>query len=352
MRKLLILSLLLVGFATEATAACNLDGAVQLQANLAQLGRWTESGDSVEVTWTDFVSEQSADQKRRLIEAFANTDACIKGRAREIKFFGRGVLMGVASPSTGISLIDPPTPSRKKATPDKQAALTVRGKAIYVGMPADDVFAILKPLEMIDQEVKGDTKFAGSLRVTKRFRADSQAFTLVMARTTPDGPYLVSSIALQARTGSGIGTANAAGHARGEVSKDENRRTPSKTVRAASTVTAKVPAEPAIGMATQDETLPARLPVTQGGTIDMGNCKPEYPSHSKFNEETGTVTLWFVVSPAGQVIGTTVHASTGFRDLDMAARNALSKCTFHPALVDGKPVETRIEVRYSFSLDD
>jgi len=93
-----------------------------------------------------------------------------------------------------------------------------------------------------------------------------------------------------------------------------------------------------------------RAPVKHGGSVDMDNCKPAYPASSKRHEETGRVSLSFLVSPAGQLVTSMVVRSSGFRDLDMAARDALSKCTFHAELENGIPVDTWVDVDYVFDL--
>jgi len=41
-----------------------------------------------------------------LIKTFADSDACLNGSAREIKYYRKGKLVGKASPTTGIKLLD------------------------------------------------------------------------------------------------------------------------------------------------------------------------------------------------------------------------------------------------------
>lgn len=65
--------------------------------------------------------------------------------------------------------------------------------------------------------------------------------------------------------------------------------------------------------------------------ISASNCeKPEYPSASKRLTEEGTVQLKFLVGVDGKVIDSAVEKSSGFRRLDEAARQGLSKCTLDP----------------------
>jgi len=351
MSKIFLLLVALAGMTKAGAATCDVAGAVRLQANLAQLASWKESKNTVEVTWTDFVVKQGQEQQRKLIEVFANTDACITGRARQINFFGGGRLLGVASASTGISVIPFSAHPNTTPAPVTQTALTVRGRAINIGMSADEAFSILKPSEMLDQEVKGDPKLPGSLRVTKRYKADGKAFTLVTARTSAVGPYLVSSISLVPPAISRVDTVEAASHSSKKVARNEAAKNVLEKAKTASDASVKRTAEPAVE-ADALETVPITQPfATEGGTVDMSNCKPQYPGSSRRNEETGRVTLRFTVSPTGRVVSAYVHRSSGFRDLDQAAREALSKCTFHAAIIDGKAVATRIEVPYVFDLD-
>lgn len=78
--------------------------------------------------------------------------------------------------------------------------------------------------------------------------------------------------------------------------------------------------------------------------------KPAYPRASLRNEETGVVTIRITVAPTGHVLGTSVAASSGFRDLDKAANGALARCRFRPASIDGVPVQTTTLVQYVWTL--
>jgi protein TonB len=78
---------------------------------------------------------------------------------------------------------------------------------------------------------------------------------------------------------------------------------------------------------------------------------PDYPKASRRNEETGSTTLRYALSPTGTVIDVTVVKSSGFRDLDKAAINGLNKCKFTPANVAGKPVRASMLVKYRWDLE-
>jgi TonB family protein len=96
---------------------------------------------------------------------------------------------------------------------------------------------------------------------------------------------------------------------------------------------------------------PVPYTTKHGGAIEMEGCRPEYPLLSRRQEETGTVRLSFLVTPEGQVRGSELVRSSGFYNLDTAARDALVKCRFQPALENGAPVATWVDVQYRFDLD-
>jgi protein TonB len=86
--------------------------------------------------------------------------------------------------------------------------------------------------------------------------------------------------------------------------------------------------------------------------VDFGTCaKPEWPKSSLRNEETGTVTLSFLISADGRVGDSKVVKSSGFRDLDKAAVVGIAKCKFKPATVDGHPQETWQQMQYVWTLE-
>jgi TonB family protein len=93
-------------------------------------------------------------------------------------------------------------------------------------------------------------------------------------------------------------------------------------------------------------------PTRHGGSVETDSCKPQYPARSKVQQETGKVSLSFWISAEGEVVSSKVTKSTGFHNLDQAAREGLGKCTFHPELDNGIPVATWVDVSYRFLLDE
>lgn len=85
--------------------------------------------------------------------------------------------------------------------------------------------------------------------------------------------------------------------------------------------------------------------------LDFASCaKPVYPQADMQAGHQGTVTLGFLVDENGHVKDSKVTGSSGFRGLDTTAQTALGKCSFHPALENGKPVEKWAHVQYVWTL--
>lgn len=222
-------------------------------------------------------------------------------------------------------------------------SVSVRRHRISKGNTADSVFAVLKDSDMLGQNIESDSQHPGSLRVAKRYRVDGTTFMLVFTRERDPGPYVVSGIDILKGVNRSDG-ANSGSTRMARSSTTIHRSKSKSTTGAAATESSSSPT---------DETQALPMTIVHGGSVDIiPSCKPEYPKASRRNEETGRVTLSFMVSPQGQVLSSHVARSTGFRDLDRAASDALSKCTFHAAMVDEKAVTTRVDVQYSFDSND
>ncbi len=101
----------------------------------------------------------------------------------------------------------------------------------------------------------------------------------------------------------------------------------------------------------------APAPVAKTGihipaAADFNTCaKPEWPKASLRNEETGTVTLQFLIGVDGRVADSKIQKSSGFRDLDKAAVTGISKCRFKPGMTDGKPEQAWMTMQYVWTLE-
>ncbi len=93
-------------------------------------------------------------------------------------------------------------------------------------------------------------------------------------------------------------------------------------------------------------------PARTAAVISAASCaKPDYPSASLRLEEEGTVTLKFLVGVDGKVKESAVEKTSGFRRLDEAARQGLSKCQFKPGTENGHPVEGWANLKYAWKLE-
>lgn len=85
---------------------------------------------------------------------------------------------------------------------------------------------------------------------------------------------------------------------------------------------------------------------------DASGCvKPNYPAASARNGDAGTVMLALLVGPDGRVTSARIQKSSGFRELDRAALNALSLCQFKPAMNNGVPEAGWAQLAYVWTLD-
>ena len=78
------------------------------------------------------------------------------------------------------------------------------------------------------------------------------------------------------------------------------------------------------------------------------NRPPEYPAEAALNGEQGTVVLMIHVSPAGSTAGVDVLRSSGYALLDRAAREAVLRWHFLPAVKDGQAVASNIPMGFVF----
>jgi D-alanyl-D-alanine endopeptidase (penicillin-binding protein 7) len=80
-------------------------------------------------------------------------------------------------------------------------------------------------------------------------------------------------------------------------------------------------------------------------------AKPSYPREDLRAEHQGVVTMSFLVNEEGTVADSKVLKSTGYPAMDEAARGAIQKCRFSPALQDGRPVAQWTQVQYVWTID-
>lgn len=97
----------------------------------------------------------------------------------------------------------------------------------------------------------------------------------------------------------------------------------------------------------------AKLP--KGDSLAVANfascAKPVWPDGAIAANHVGTVTLAFDIEADGKVAGSKVVRSSGHRDLDEAAREGISKCTFKPGTQNGKRARSSMHMQYVWTLE-
>lgn len=83
-----------------------------------------------------------------------------------------------------------------------------------------------------------------------------------------------------------------------------------------------------------------------------GNIPPRYPLEAVLLREQGMVSLTIHVEPSGRVADIDIVRSSGFRVLDQAARTALLRWRFKPALRDGQPIASELPYNIQFLLHE
>lgn len=104
--RLVLLSFFLIVISGSSYAACDVAGATQLQSMLKELGSWKMVGKVVEFKWGMAIDQATPSERLKLLTSFADSDACIYGKARPIEFYRNGKLIGRASPDFGIKLVN------------------------------------------------------------------------------------------------------------------------------------------------------------------------------------------------------------------------------------------------------
>ncbi len=98
---------------------------------------------------------------------------------------------------------------------------------------------------------------------------------------------------------------------------------------------------------------PVAAPVRVAAVVDARNCsKPEYPPRAYRNHQSGTVTLQMLIGVDGRVVDAKVEKSSGYRELDLAAREGLSLCKFKPGTLDGVPQQSWTKIAYVWEIAD
>lgn len=94
--------------------------------------------------------------------------------------------------------------------------------------------------------------------------------------------------------------------------------------------------------------VPRTAPIATAQPQPVSMPPPKYPARALRNGEQGTVMVSAEISAEGLPSSVGVARSSGSRDLDRAAVDAVKQWRFRPALVDGRPASGRVQVPISF----
>lgn len=114
-------------------------------------------------------------------------------------------------------------------------------------------------------------------------------------------------------------------------------------------------------LASQDITDPSSLHTDSTGGVLQGALSapttkdqainPKYPMNSRRKGEQGRVILDVLVSKEGTATSITLVSSSGFKELDAAAKEAVMQAKFKPGSRNGKPVEASARMTILFQLN-
>lgn len=95
----------------------------------------------------------------------------------------------------------------------------------------------------------------------------------------------------------------------------------------------------------------ASVTATREVAMPTACTPPAYPETSMRFGEAPVVALDFLIDANGAVLKDKVVQTSGAKIFDDAARAALSRCTYPPLKVAGKPVGGWVHVRYKWILE-
>ena len=97
-------------------------------------------------------------------------------------------------------------------------------------------------------------------------------------------------------------------------------------------------------------------PLKVGGDVQrprpLSTPAPVYPEAARASKAEGVTVLDCVIDEQGRVAQAKVAKSSGDKDLDQAALDAVNAWTFQPATLKGKPVAVTYALTFNFKLDE
>lgn len=103
--KFIIFAATLLMAQQAGAAPCNRDAALEIQTGLREFVREHVEGDHIAAHWIYSIEKQPEAKRLQMVTTYANMDACLSGATREIMFYRKGRIMGIASPTSGIRLV-------------------------------------------------------------------------------------------------------------------------------------------------------------------------------------------------------------------------------------------------------
>ena len=96
----------------------------------------------------------------------------------------------------------------------------------------------------------------------------------------------------------------------------------------------------------------AKTPVGDHEASVLHRVAPKYPVSALRNNDSGTVTVGIQVDADGKPDKVRIEKSSGSRDLDRAAREAVLQWQFSPKVENGSPVSSELLIPVEFKLDE
>ena len=97
--------------------------------------------------------------------------------------------------------------------------------------------------------------------------------------------------------------------------------------------------------------VPDPAPPSDRGAEPLAQVEPVYPAAALRSREEGTVLLRVEVDAGGLPVSVDIERSSRSRELDAAARDAVSQWTFRPAIENGQPVPSTVTVPVDFRVE-
>jgi len=100
-----VLALAFFSIISTSALGCDRAASQKVQGMLREMATWQEKDGVITFKWGSDWDHAAPHERLGLVRSFADSDACLMGRAREINFYRVGKLVAKASPTSGIRLI-------------------------------------------------------------------------------------------------------------------------------------------------------------------------------------------------------------------------------------------------------